>query len=211
MTNVAYHCHDCKGIGDNPDHYEGDIPTPELKLKCVLYEAFTLAMAVQALKTITWPAETRYKTDVGAYDPSEVVKSAALVKFRLLHGFLYLDNDTKEFRACRDFSAFGISCPFTQPSFDGFDSRGVFTRKSINRFIAHLTVQRITKPKCMPQPKFRRAEKAIIKNASLILDDVAEFAAQVIKHPTFGELDRYGKAYLEGFSEVKTRLTSGSI
>lgn len=85
----GHKCSDCMGINNNPDHYDGAPVTPERMAKCVLYEAFTLAMAVQALRYDEWPTEMKYELPVGNWTPHEDIKIAALMKIRTLYDFLY--------------------------------------------------------------------------------------------------------------------------
>lgn len=84
----------------------------------------------------------------------------------------------------------------------------MFTKRSIHKFIAHLTKQRITKPRCIAQPKFSAGDDAIEQNALLILNDVERFISTLVNHEDFGDLDDYGQSYLQGFREARERLTA---
>ncbi|HBM16349.1 MAG TPA: hypothetical protein DD381_08435 [Lentisphaeria bacterium] len=199
-------CTECIGIDKNPLHYNGDIEAPESIIRCILYEAFTLGIAIQAWTTGKWQSQLIYDVGIGKFSPSEVLKSIALVKIRLLFDFMYNSDSTDDFIMCKNFSSFGIDKQYDTKNLVGFQANKMFTRNSINKFIAHLTKQRITKPKCIPQPKFLRGDKATISNAKVILKDVNRFVISVIDHKSFGKLDDWGNAYLTGFKKVLKNL-----
>jgi len=202
-------CPDCTGIDENPDHYDGDPVTPERMAKCVLYEAFTLAMAVQALRYDAWPAQLQYELPAGNWTPCEDIKIAALMKTRTLYDFLYNPASNDKILLLDDFAQFGFQQHYPDPGFVGFQPGRMFTKRSIHKFIAHLTKQRITKPQCIPQPKFSSGDDAIEQNALLILNDVEQFIGTLENHQDFGELDDFGQSYLQGFREARERLTNG--
>jgi len=201
-------CPHCTGIAKNPGHYDGDPVTPERMAKCVLYEAFTLAMAVQALRYNAWPADMQYSLPRGSWTPSEDIKIAALMKIRALYDFLYNPDSSDGIRLIDDFGQFGFQQHYPDPGFVGFQPAAMFTKRSIHKFIAHLTKQRITKPQCIAQPKFAAGDDAIEQNALLILGDVEQFISQLKNHPDFGDLDAFGRSFLLGFREARQRLTN---
>ena len=196
---MSHDCPDCVGIDQNPSHYEGEKPAAASILRCVLYEAFTLAITIQALQSIKWPADVLYAVPVGEpFGPGEVLKHAALMKMRLLYDFLY-QRSVDDFCAAKDFTQFGVSAPLKIPALQGWDGGPLFTRKSINKFVAHLSKARITKPKCIPQPKFTPGLEATLANAKLILADVEAFASGIVGHRDFAWADDWGPSYWDGF------------
>lgn len=201
-------CAECRGIRDNPNHYRGKPVTDARVLRCVLYEAFTLAMTVQALGLKSWPPALCYRLPVAAFDPQEVLRSAALMKIRLLYDFLYRDNTTDDFAISKNFSRYGFNQPLSTPALVGLQGGNMFTRKSINKFVAHLTKARVTKPKCIPQPRFEKGLHAICKNGMLILKDVESFASRVVSHPDFPGLEDWGQSYLDGLRTALTRMNA---
>lgn len=200
-------CPECRGIKNNPAHYRGEPVTDALILRCVLYEAFTLAITVQTLLEFgkkPWPAKLCYELRVDDFDPQEVLKTAALMKIRLLSDFLYSDKEVDDFDISKDFSRYGFDEPLT-PKLVGLHG-GVFTKKSINKFVAHLAKARIEKPKCIPQPRFEKANQATLKNAMLILHDVKSFASQVESHQDFPGLEDWGQSFLDGLRTALARM-----
>lgn len=201
-------CPECRGIDNNQAHYRGKPVTDARILRCVLYEAFTLAMTVHTLRVKSWPDELRYDLPVADFDPQEVLKSAALMKIRLLYDFLYNDKTPDDFAAWRNFSCYGFNQPLPKPALVGLQGGDMFTRKSINKFVAHLTKARITKPKCMPQPRFQKGLQATLDNAMLILRDVDSFATKVVDHNDFPGLEDWGQSFLDGLRCALTRMNA---
>jgi len=205
---MSNHCPYCTGIESNPDHYDGDPATPERIAKCVLYEAFTLAMSVQLLRYKDWPASMIYDLPKGPKNPSEDAKIAALIKIRILYDFLYNTESSEGIKLTKHFAQFGFDQPYPDPGLVGFQPGCIFTKGSINKFIVHLTKQRITKPKCIAQPKFQRGDDAIAENTLLILADIEKFISALQTHADFGDLDEFAESYLQGFREARKRLTN---
>lgn len=202
---TADHCPDCTGIVSNPSHYDGARVTPEAVLRCVLYEAFTLMICVQSMST-SWNPNLVYDVPDGTFDPNEPLKQNALLKIRLLYDFLYADSSKDDFQACTNFSKFGVTQQLPPPQLVGFDGKHMFTRKSINKFVAHLTKARITKPKCVVQPKFGPGVESTIDNSVLIATDVLKLSRKVIAHQAFGTLDEWGDSYFDGLNEALQRI-----
>lgn len=202
-------CADCTGIDANPDHYRGKPVTDARILRCVLYEAFTLAMTLQSLQLKTWPAEVCYHLEVADFDPTEILKQAALLRIRLLYDFLYNEKSKDEFSVSRNFARYGFDGPLDIPDgLVGLQGCGEFSKNSINKFVAHLKKARITKPKCTPQPRFESGRAATVGNAMVILDDVDKFVSRVIAHPDFDKLEDWGKSLLDGFRDAMSRLSA---
>jgi len=203
-------CSDCTGIQNNPRHYDGDPVSPERIARCIAYDAFLLGLSVQTIRDVNWPSDMVYVLPEAIFDPREVVKITALIKIRTLYDFLYAATSGDDFHITKQFSQFGFTTPRTVPALVGFNSTTMFTRSSINKFIAHLTNQRITKPKCIPQPKFSQGEAATIQNGLLIAQDAMAFLLTLPSHTSFGGFDAWGDSYLRGLQEVISRLTNPS-
>ena len=229
-TKITNCCDVCKkSIAVNPEHFEGNVVRDEHVVRCVLYDMFTLALALQTLEQTTWPHDLCYELfsrsdpqyEQGRFDPGEVVKIAALVKTRILYDFLYTENSGDDFQAAavplhlrngksaQDFSAYGV----TQTDFknksevDQLANEHVFTKQAISKYVAHLLEERILKPKCIPQVKFAEGRKETIKVATLILKDTTTFIEKVVNHPEFPGLTDWGKGYWNAYQEVMRRIT----
>lgn len=202
-------------IQNHPEHFSatGEAANARNMLRCVLYEMWMLANAVQVLRKNDWPDEMIYQhPKLKQFDPSELIKRSALVSFRILLVFLYPPNEEErgdDFQL-KDFSAFGADQnAFPQPRFIGFEDGGPFTKESINKYIAHLTWTRINKSKCIPQPKFKKGTEAIVQNSRTLLNDAWRFVKTVTKHadfPPFQSDSAFG--YLAMFNEAMKRLGS---
>lgn len=201
-------CPGCRGIDNNPAHYRGKSVTDACILRCVLYEAFTLAITVQTLGVKSWPPELCYKLPVADYDPQEVFKSAALMKIRLLYDFLYNEEKSDDFTVRHNFSRYGFDKQLPKPEMVGLQGGKMFTKQSINKYVAHLTKARITKPICIPQPKFERGLQATLDNARLILQDMDSFTSKVVNHPDFSGLEDWGQSFLDGFRAALARMNA---
>ncbi len=84
----------------------------------------------------------------------------------------------------------------------------MFTKQSINKYIAHLTWVRINKPECIPQPKFKRGDKAVISNAKKLLNDAVVFVKTVTdtSNSNHVKLDKDGQGYRVIFDEAFKQL-----
>ena len=216
-------CHDSGGrnkgpritIQDDPSHFDpkGEPANSVNMLRCVLYEMWTLAAAVQALqdlrirKTAQWPTELTYDhPKLGPFDPSELIQRSALVSFRLLFGFLYRENNEDDFEL-KDFEEFGVSGDdFLAPDFDDGFGNKAFTTESTNKFVAHLTWTRINKSKCIPQPKFEPGVKSIVENCKRLLQDAERFVQIVSEAATFPALCPSADGYRNMFFETMRRI-----
>ncbi len=181
-------------------------------LKQVLYEMLTLAHSVEFL------TKNRWIKGQSLIDSSEVIKTASIIKMRLLYDFLYSPKPAKKTEViekgeiCKDdYTAqndFDITVP--KPSLVGCDAKGMFTRQSVNKFIVHLTEERITKPKEIPLPKFNGGSDSIIKNSALILASAEKFIDSLAKG-NFLNLNQEGEYYLEDFKKTVIRLKENPI
>lgn len=196
-------CPDCsKTIQSAPSHFSGTAVAMPQMMRCVLYEMYMLASSSGALKT-SWPREMIHKhPQLGSFSPSEALKRSALISFRLLQDFLYNPNSQDDF-SIDQFLPCGAIRPI-EPAFVGLEKGKAFTRKSINKWVAHLTWVRINKPHCVPQPKFLAGSEAIVKNARLLLADAKAFVESLIDdaNPNRVELDEHGRGYWEIFKEA---------
>ncbi len=84
----------------------------------------------------------------------------------------------------------------------------MFTKESVNKFIAHLTWARINKPSCVPQPKFAAGIDATITNARLLLEDARAFVTATCDPPNANgvTLDDDGQGYRMMFEEAFAQL-----
>ncbi|MFA6566641.1 MAG: hypothetical protein WCS96_00365 [Victivallales bacterium] len=181
-------------------------------LKQVLYEMLTLAHSVEFL------TKNRWIKGQSLIDSSEVIKTASVIKMRLLYDFLYSQKPVKKTEAvekgeiCKDdYTAqndFNITVP--KPNLVGCDAKGMFTRQSVNKYIVHLTEERITKPKEIPLPKFNGGSDSIIKNSALILASAEKFIDSLAKG-NFLNLNQEGEYYLEDFKKTVIRLKENPI
>ena len=89
----------------------------------------------------------------------------------------------------------------------------MFTKESINKYVAHLTWARINKPKCIPQPKFRRGDDATFTNARKLLEDARNFVNAVSdpRNPNRIELDEDGLGYRKIFKEAFDRMLAQDV
>lgn len=78
-----------KSIHSDPAHFDGEPASPETMLRCVLYQMYVLASSALALQT-DWEATLRFRhPKLGEFTPSEPLRIAALISFRILYDFLY--------------------------------------------------------------------------------------------------------------------------
>lgn len=181
-------------------------------LKQVLYEMLTLAHSIEFL------TKNRWIKGQSLIDSSEVIKTASVIKMRLLYDFLYSPKPAKKpeiiekGEICKDdYTAqndFNITVP--KPNLVGCDAKGMFTRQSVNKYIVHLTEERITKPKEIPLPKFNGGSDSIIKNSALILASAEKFIDSLAKG-NFLNLNQEGEYYLEDFKKTVIRLKENPI
>ena len=178
-------------------------------LRCVLYELYVLASAVQALRFDGWPSAMRYQhPTLGSFDPSKCAENAALVSFRTLHGFFYNPKSGDDFSLAQ-FAAFypnwrsKMSSP---PQFRGFSKGHMYNKHSIDKFIAHLTWTRINKPMCIPQPKFKRGRDDTIYNAIALCKDAKAIVEDILNAPSFPGLEKDGQGFYDLFLEAMKRM-----
>jgi len=195
-----------KFIPLDPTHFDGVPASPETMLRCVLYQMYVFASSALALQT-DWDATLRFRhPKLGEFTPSEPLRIAALISFRILYDFLYNPKSGDDF-SVNDFASYGAVRP-TEPKFIGFKQDQMFTKESINKFMAHMTWARINKPNCIPQPKFTQGTKSTITNAQELLKDAKQFVDDVCDgaNPTRIMLDRDGEGYRKIFDEAFARL-----
>ena len=158
-----------------------------LYLKCVLYECSVLARSVLQLQTTE---DNRL---------AEVFKTSGVLKLRTLYDFLHRPNASDSIKR----SMFNVYNP-TVPAQMNQQWETWLTHQSINTYFAHLDRRRIEKT--IPQPKFKRGEKAVIKRAIKLLDEARDFADSVIAHADFPGLDTYGHRYWDDFQTTLKEL-----
>lgn len=193
-----------KSIQSDPSHFAGKPASPPTMLRCVLYQMYVSASSTLAMRKTDWGKELTFQhPKLGAFTPNESLRIAALISFRILYDFFYNSGSEDDF-SVRDFTA---SRP-TKPTFVVFEGGKMFTKESINKYIAHLTWARINKPKCIPQPRFRRDHEATILNAKMLLRDAEAFVGVVcnLSNPNRIILDKDGLGYRKIFDEAFAKL-----
>ncbi len=170
-------------------------------LKQVLYEMLTLAYCIEFLAKNKW---TRGHSHI---DSSEPIQTTAMLKICLLYDFFYTPNENNVSEAYNDFYSakndFNIVLP--RPTLSGCGPKGMFSRESVNKYIVHLTEERITKPKELPPPKFKGAPESIIKNSALILSGAEIFINGLVKQ-SFMNLNQESEHYLKDLRQTISRL-----
>jgi len=227
-SSVTNECDVCqKTIAAYPEHFDGHKVTDAGIVRCVLYEMFTLALAVQTLRHGQWEAPFHYalfdeadsEYKKGLFSPEEVAKTAALIKVRILYDFLYASHSDDDFQATAviavgnkrtpsDFSGYGITpAAFkNQATIKQLEDGLILTRRSINKFVAHLVEERMLKPHCIPRPIFSRGKETTIKVARLILEDAEAFVRAVTNPPNDLKLDNWGRGYWKAYQEAIARI-----
>ena len=130
-------------------------------LRCVIYDMCVLAQTTETLVT----------SDDQALQ--EVAKTAALIKLRTVYDFFHRPDATDTIKVSL-FADFSPSLPesFVRQWDDWL------THQSINTYVAHLDLRRVTKT--IPQPKFERGEIAILRTVVRVLEDALEFVDSII-------------------------------
>ena len=234
QSRITECCEECKvSIHADPKHFMGNPVDDAEILKCILYDMFSLALAIQALARTDWPPSMRYelfppqdsKHKGGQFDPDEALKIAALVKIRILYDFLYNPCSGDDFQALplsqcgrtqnklpQDFSQYGVDgSRFTNKSeIDRLADEKTFTKKSVSKYVAHLVEERILKPECIPQLKFTAGRKTVTKVALLVLEDALRFVEQVVEHTDFPGHTDWGTGYEKATREAIGRITNAS-
>jgi hypothetical protein len=115
----------------------------EDQIKHVVYEMLILAMSIRYLRA-NWP------DDVGnsMFGPKQVAKEAALIKIRSLDLFLHGDANGKWSKDDIRFDEFHAAGLTTGPK--GTPIPQDF-RKSVNKYVAHLTKERTLRDVCRPK------------------------------------------------------------
>jgi hypothetical protein len=192
-----------KSITKHPRHFGGVPADSPQMLRCVLYEMFMLASDAAALRS-AWPRDMIHThPTLGEFSPSEGLKRSALVSFRLLYDFFYNPSSGDDF-SVNDFARHGAVAP-KKRRFKGLEKGKMFTKESVNKWIAHLTWARINKPRCVPQAKFQYGDEAIVENCRRLLIDAKKFVGAVTgkKSPSPVILDADGEGYLKMFTEAE--------
>ncbi|HCE45028.1 MAG TPA: hypothetical protein DET40_15920 [Lentisphaeria bacterium] len=145
-------------------------------LKQVIYEMLNLAYLIEILgKNRCYKGQSRVESN-------DVIHTAVAVKFRLLYDFLYsrkskADGELEEAYSAHD----DFKTTIGKPAFMGLDPAGMFTSESVNKYLVCFTEERITKPKELPQPKFKGGNENYIMNSSLLLASAEKFIDSLVK------------------------------
>ncbi|OGV39653.1 MAG: hypothetical protein A2X48_05860 [Lentisphaerae bacterium GWF2_49_21] len=170
-------------------------------LKQVLYEMLTLAY------TIDFLARNKWQKGQSHIDSSEVLQSIASIKIRLLYDFLYSQEGESKAEGAQDvYSAIDdFKIKIKKPFFVGCGPKGMFSTESVDKYILHFTEERISKPKELPEPRFKGGTESIIKNTALILSSAEKFIDAQVKG-SFMNLNQESENYLKDFKQTVVKL-----
>ncbi len=170
-------------------------------LKQVLYEMLTLAYIVDLL------ARTKWQKGQSHIDPSEALQTTAIIKIKLLYDFFYSPEGSTKAEDAEDvFSAIDdFKVKTKKPFFIGCGPKGMFSRKSLDKYFLHFTEERALKPKELPEPRFKGGVESIIKNSALILASAEKFMDAKIKE-SFMNLNQESENYFKDFKQVVIKL-----
>lgn len=156
-------------------------------LRCIIYDLFVLAVATEKMVA---------ESDHGL---SEVCKTAALVKLRAVYDFFHRPSALDSIKL----AMFDCYSP-EKPVFVETDWATWLTRQSINTYVVHLDIERVTK--VIPQPKFKRGERAVLQTAVAFMKDAQKFVVSVMGHRDFDGLNDCGTRWWNEFNDVLPRL-----
>jgi len=156
-------------------------------LRCLIYDLNVLATSVEKMME---ESDDRIV---------EACKTAALVKLRTVYDFFHRP------RACdsiklRIFQVYNPTLPpHRSQKWDTW-----LTHQSINTYVVHLDVERVTKS--VPQPKFKRGERAVLRMAVALMNDAQQFIESVVGHQEFVGLNKLGTRWRAEFVDTLNRL-----
>lgn len=156
-------------------------------LRCVIYDLYVLALATEAMVE---------ESDQG---PSEVNKTAALVKLRAVYDFFHRPSVKDSIKVAM-FDRYSPKKPLSS----GTKWSTWLTHQSINTYIVHLDIERVTK--VYAQPKFNRGELAVMQTALGFMKDAQQFVASVMQHPDSVDLNDRGMRWWNEFNDALPRL-----
>ena len=163
-------------------------------LRCLIYDLNVLAASTEAMIK---EADDRLV---------EVYKTAALVKLRTVYDFFHRPAASDSIKS----ALFHVYAPTVPPArtqcWDPW-----LTHQSINTYVVHLDIERVVKT--VPQPKFEKGERAILRTAVEMMADARKFVDSVVNHADFAGLNPCGKRWREQFEQGLQRLqllTGGS-
>jgi hypothetical protein len=156
-------------------------------LRCVVHDLFVLALATEAM------------IKESGHGLSQVNKTAALVKLRAIYDFFHRPSAMDSIKV----AMFDRYSP-QRPSPVRTEWNTWLTLQSINTYVVHLDIERVTK--VYPQPKFKRGERAVLRTAVQFMKDAQKFVASVMEHPESVKLNDRGMHWWKEFNDALPRL-----
>lgn len=127
--------------------------------------------------------------------------TAALVKLRTVYDFFHRPTASDSIKL----HVFQVYNP-TVPPHQAQNWDTWLTHQSINTYVVHLDVERVTKT--VPQPKFSRGEWAVLRTAVALMNDAKQFIDSVTGHQDFVGLNNFGTRWRAEFVDTLNRLNS---
>ena len=170
-------------------------------LKQILYEMLTLAYTVELLEKNKWHKGQSH------IDSSEPLLTTATIKIRILYDFLFGPETASKTDDAKDIysAADDFETKIKKPSLVGCGPKGMFSRESIDKYLLHFTEERISKPKELPEPKFKGGSESVVKNSAMILASAEKFIDAQVKG-SFMNLNQESENYMKDFKQVVIRL-----
>lgn len=156
-------------------------------LRCLVYDMNVLASSTEAM------------LNEGDDRIAETHKTAALVKLRSVYDFFHRPTASDSIKL----SHFQCYSPIVPPTFTR-EWDPSLTHQSINTYIVHLDRRRIAKS--VPQPKFARGERAVLRTAVALMRDGRNFVESVLRHADCRGMNTYGNRWWHEFLETLPRL-----
>jgi len=158
-------------------------------LRCLIYDLNVLATSTEKMM-----AESDDRI-VEAY------KTAALIKLRTVYDFFHRPTASDSIKL-QMFQVYNPTVP--PPQSQNWDTW--LTHQSINTYVVHLDVERVTKT--VPQPKFSRGERAVLRTAVALMNDAKQFIDGVAGHCDFVGLNSFGTRWRTEFVDTLNRLNA---
>ena len=92
-----------------------------------------------------------------------------------------------------------------KPPLVGCGPKGMFSRESIDKYLLHFTEERISKPRELPEPKFKGGSESVVKNSAMILASAEKFIDAQVKG-SFMNLNQESENYMKDFKQVVIKL-----
>jgi hypothetical protein len=158
-------------------------------LRCLIYDLNVLATSTERMMT---ESDDRLV---------EAHKTSALVKLRTVFDFFHRPAASDSIKL-QMFQVYNPNVP--PPHSQNWDTW--LTHQSINTYVVHLDVERVTKT--VPQPKFSRGERAVLRTAVALVNDAKDFIDSVSGHQEFVGLNSFRTRWRAEFVDTLNRLNS---